>query len=462
MLSTYEKLFGKYDIRGRAGDGMGEEFARELGFAFTALVCPGGGSILVGHDVRANSNDLAEAFCLGARSAGSSVVNLGLASTPRITYHGALGAFDGMVSITASHLGPEHNGFKLFRQGAIPLGVDGSLSDLLNLQLDASDKGEQHESAALDDSRLTAAGEPRLSSYIGALLAGLRIDRPLRVAIDPGHGATCEEVRLLKEEAAGSIEMSLLNSEPDGSFPDRSPNPLDGGALEALKRCVVENGLDFGVALDGDGDRAVFVDDGGSFIPTDQIAGLLAGEFGRRQPGCTVAYDFRSTRALAEYATFCGAKCQPVGVGYPIIIRAMRSQNAAFAGELSGHYYYGDLHFTDNGLRTFIEVAGIVSRGGKTLSELLQPLRKYATSGEINLRVDAADDVLMRLESAFAGGVVERIDGIAVNFSDWWFCARASHTEPVVRITVGAKDEASLEANTEEVLSVARLSAAML
>ncbi|HEY9783924.1 MAG TPA: hypothetical protein V6D17_00890 [Candidatus Obscuribacterales bacterium] len=451
MLSHHSELFGKYDIRGKVSEGLDESFARELGLAFASFLSPEKcGRFLVGHDVRAHSALLSSAFVEGILDSGSDVVELGMSSTPRITLVSAMNGFDGSASVTASHLAPPFHGFKLFGKQALPLGSDGTLSVLLSHKAETtSTRGRRiafADLAALD-----------LASYVQTILAKVRLERPLRVAIDPGHGAMCEEVRQLKDCLSEQHEVILLHEEPDAGFPNRPPNPLEDGALDGLRNCVLERGLDFGVAFDGDGDRAIFVDEQGRMVPTDHITGLLAGKFARQNQGCTVAFDFRSTRAVRELATEYGAACLPVAVGYPVIIGAMRSRGAVFAGELSGHYYYSDLFCTDNGLRTFVEVAGEVSCSGRSLSQLLRPMKKYVTSGEINLEVRDAAQILERLETAFKSGEVRKLDGLSVNFHDWSFSARQSRTEPVLRLTVEAHNEETLKRCTEELLREVRL-----
>ncbi|HEY9785956.1 MAG TPA: hypothetical protein V6D17_11180, partial [Candidatus Obscuribacterales bacterium] len=279
------------------------------------------------------------------------------------------------------------------------------------------------------------------------------VQRKLKVAIDVGHGAAAPEIALLIERIS-HVEFFPIACNADGRFPMRSPNPLDDGALNQLRQVVLEEGCDFGVAFDGDADRSIFVDESGNMVETDLMIGLVGGSLIERNGGGTVVYDLRSSRAIPEFIESCGGKAIRTGVGTMFIKTNMQEHSAVFAGELSGHYYYGDMFDTDNALRTMIEVINLVARAEKPLSKLLEPLSKYSTSGEINLRVNAIEDVLRHLDEAITDGAKEHIDGLSVNYPQWWFAVRGSQTEPVLRLTVGAVNKQILEEQTRHLIGV--------
>jgi phosphomannomutase len=215
---------------------------------------------------------------------------------------------------------------------------------------------------------------------------------------------------------------------------------------------VTKHSLDFGLAFDGDADRAVAVDERGKMVPPDMLGGLIALHLLKDHQGATILYDLRASRALPELIEKAGGHPVRTRVGHAFIKPAMREQQATFAAELSGHYYYADLHYTDNGLRTLIELINLVSAGETPLSEMLAPFQTYHTSGEINLQVPDRDGALKALEAEFQDGKIDHLDGLSVDYPDWWFNARASQTEPVLRLNIGATSQACLDEKQKSLL----------
>jgi phosphomannomutase len=230
----------------------------------------------------------------------------------------------------------------------------------------------------------------------------------------------------------------------DANFSGRSPNPLEEGALARLSETVKKRKLDFGLAFDGDGDRAVVVNERGEMVPPDALGGLIALHFLKESPGAVILHDLRTSRAVAEQIEAAGGRPVRSRVGHAFIKRAMREHKAIFAMELSGHYYYSDLHYTDNGLRTLIELINIVSAEGTPISEIIKPLQRYPTSGEINLKVADREKVLTALENKYRKGRIDHLDGLSVDYPDWWFNVRSSHTESILRVNIGADNKALL------------------
>ncbi|PZM85326.1 MAG: phosphomannomutase/phosphoglucomutase [Candidatus Melainabacteria bacterium] len=445
-MGSGNKLFGAYDIRGTYGQALNEDFAFKLGRAFGRFLSSGERlRVLVGHDSRTHSPCLTEALIAGLTTAGHDVVNLSVASTPMIAWFGATNGFDASIAVTASHLGKEHNGFKLYTGKANPIGAGNGLKEIEKILNELEPvNGKKPGSVSQIDG---------VQQYIEYLTSMLAPHRRLKVAIDVGHGAAAPEViELLR--TCKSVDFVALSCTVDGEFPARSPNPLDEGALVELSKLVVDEKCDFGVAFDGDADRAIFVDENGTMIATDLMIGVVGAHLIENKGTGTVVFDLRASRSVGEHIESLGGKAVRTGVGTMFIKNNMVEHKAIFAGELSGHYYYGDMHDSDNAMRTLIEVINLVSRKGHPLSAHIEPLSRYSSSGEINLRVAGIDQVLRHLDEAITGGAKDHIDGLSVNFPQWWFAARGSQTEPVLRLTVGAVSREILEEQTKHLIGV--------
>lgn len=445
-MGSGNKLFGAYDIRGTYGQALNEDFAFKLGRAFGRFLSPSERlRVLVGHDSRTHSPKLAEALTAGLTTAGHDVVNLSVASTPMIAWFGATNGFDATISVTASHLGKENNGFKLYTGKANPIGAGNGLKEIEQI-LNSLEPVNGKKPGSVSQVN-------GVQQYIEFLTSLLAPQRRLKVAIDVGHGAAAPEVTELLRTCT-SVDFIALACTADGEFPTRSPNPLDEGALAALSNTVIEQKCDFGVAFDGDADRAIFVDEKGVMIGTDLMIGLVGAHLIENKGKGTVVFDLRASRSVGEHIESLGGKAVRTGVGTMFIKNNMQEHKALFAGELSGHYYYGDMYDSDNAMRTLIEVINLVSRKGHPLSAHIEPLSRYSSSGEINLRVAGIEQVLRHLDEAITGGAKEHIDGLSVNFPQWWFAARGSQTEPVLRLTVGAVNREILEEQTKHLIGV--------
>jgi phosphomannomutase len=442
----YEHLFGAYDVRGIVGPELDSRKTRAIAGAYGNYLCPDRpGLFLVGHDARLSSPALAEAVSVGLREEGHQVVHIGLATTPLVYWYGAEGKFDGSVGVTASHLHPEYNGLKFCERDAKPLSGTHGLPEILA----ALKNGPS--SPARPISHMLERRSP-VPLYASRLRQRLKPERPLKVAVDAGNGAGGVEAAVALSPF-DPLRVWRLNFYPDGLFPSRSSNPLEEGALTGLAQTVTRHTLDFGLAFDGDADRAMAVDERGQLVPPDAVGGLIALHLLKDHPGATILYDVRASRALPEVIEEAGGHPVRTRVGRAFIKPAMREQQAIFAMELSGHCYYADLHYTDNGLRTLIELINLVSAETRPLSEMVAPFQKYPTSGEINLKVSDSGGVLKALEGEYRDGKIDHLDGLSVDYPDWWFNARASHTEPLLRLNIGASSQSRLDEEREIVLS---------
>jgi phosphomannomutase len=440
----YSRVFGAYDIRGIVGDDLDSATVMAIARAYGDYLCPKEpGSFLIGHDGRWSSPALAEAMSIGLRESGHRVTHIGLSSTPMVYWYGAEGGFDGSIAISASHLPANYNGLKLCQRDALPLSGEHGLPEIEAISRKMP-KQPVHPSC-----ELLAFTSP-LDQYTACIRSRLKLARPLKITVDSGNG-----MGSISTEALFSpfdpLELWRLSFHTDPYFSERSPNPLEEGALDRLSETVKERKLDFGLAFDGDADRAVAVDNRGKMVPPDALGGLIAMHFLKENPGAVILYDLRMSRAVVEQIEAAGGQPVRSRVGHAFIKRAMRDHSAVFAMELSGHYYYSDLHYTDNGLRTLVELINIVSAENKPLSELIKPFLRYPTSGEINLKVADQEKVLTALENKYRDGRINHLDGLSVDYPDWWFNTRSSHTESILRVNIGATSK-NLLSNKSKVL----------
>jgi phosphomannomutase len=427
-------IFKAYDIRGIVPSQLDPEVAYSIGRATAHFY--EADEIAVGRDARVHSPELAEALIEGIRDEGVDVVDLGLISTPMLYF--AVDQLDtgGGVMVTASHNPGEYNGFKLCREHAIPVGEASGLKEIEALCASraalpaVSPRGELRVEAVLD-------------GYVDHVL-NVGSSRPkLKVAIDCGNGMAGRALVPLLERLP--LEVERLYFEPDCSFPNHEADPLKRENLEDLIQAVLRSGADFGVAFDGDGDRACFVDEQGEPISSDLITALLARKQLDRSPRGRVLYDLRSSRVVAEEIDKAGGRPEMCRVGHSFVKAQMRKSGAIFAGELSGHFYFrfSSTLIADDGTAAFVAMLDVLADRGEPLSKIVAPLRRYSASGEINLRVADVSHVLKTIESEQTDAAeILKLDGLLVRYPEWWFNLRPSNTEPVLRL--------NLEADTPE------------
>jgi phosphomannomutase len=440
-------IFKAYDIRGVVPDELGPAMAYRVGRATARFL--GAGPLVVGRDARSSSPELFRELLRGIGDEGVDVVDLGLVATPMLYFAvDYLGARGGIV-ITASHNPGRYNGFKICRENAIPIGEATGLKEIERIA------GRLAEGEAPASRRGSVRGVDVAEPYVDHVLAIGGGGRPvLRVAIDCGNGMAAVGLEPLLERL--DLRVERLYFEPDGTFPNHEADPLKLENLRDVIATVKRIGADFGVAFDGDADRAVFVDDAGEPVPSDLITGLLARYQLRKHGGGRVLYDLRSSRATAEEIEAEGGQAEMCRVGHSFVKAQMRDVGAIFAGELSGHFYFrfSPTLFADDAIAAFVALLDVLAGEGQPLSRLVAPLRRYAASGEINRRVEDTDALLAAIESEYSDAdEISHLDGLLVRYEDWWFNLRPSNTEPVLRLNLEADTREFMEAKRDSLLA---------
>jgi len=438
-------IFKAYDIRGSYPAELDESTAWEIGAAFVTLL--NGRNIVLGRDMRLSSTALAKAFIKGTIDSGASVTDIGMVTTPMLYYAIIDGNFDSGAMVTASHLPAVINGFKLCQKNAIPLsGANGlpALEKLVREKL-------------FERSRNASAGSYRklnlLGRYVDKLSSFVHNPKPLRVVVDAGNGMSGQEVSALFKKFP-TWDLIPMYMKPDGRFPHHVANPLIASTTVDLQKRVLKEKANIGVAFDGDADRCGFIDEKGERISEDLITALIAESFLAKNPGATILYDLRSSRVVSETISRLGGKPARCRVGHAFIKEQMRKENAVFAGELSGHYYYRDVGFTDNAIFTMIWMLNFLSLKNVPLSLLIEPLRKYRSTGEINMQIEDKESVFTSLEKFYGDATKDHLDGLTIQYESWWFNLRSSNTEPVIRLNMEADNLNVLDEKKKEVLRI--------
>ena len=436
------EIFKSYDIRGKYPAQIGEGAARRIGVGLARFLATD--SIVVGRDMRQMAESIAAALIEGIASTGTNVIDIGLVSTECTYFAIAHYGYGGGAMTTASHNPPEWIGFKLSREKAIPIGYDTGIANIAQnvlegLPVTSSEKGQVERKDIFDD-------------YVRHVMSFAEGIKPLRIVVDAGNAMAGKTVPLVAPHLP--CEIVELYFELDGSFPNHEANPLEAENLVDLQAKVRETGADLGVAFDGDADRCAFVDEGGDVVPCDMVTALMARQILAKHPGEPIIYDLRSSWAVREEIAAGGGQPVRDRVGHAHIKATMRKKNAIYGGELSGHYYFRDNYFADSGLIAMIEMLNVLSAGDEPLSKLLAPLRRYHATGETNFEVKDQDAKLREIKNRFSDGAVDELDGVTVEYDDWWFNVRKSNTEPLLRLNLEGRTESLMKEGLSRVVSV--------
>lgn len=426
-------IFKAYDVRGTVPDQVDERVAELLGRA-TALHL-GAKRMAVGRDMRASGVGLSQALIRGIVSTGCDVVDVGVVSTPMQYYAcGSLGV-DGGVQVTASHNPAAYNGFKVSGRGVVPVGGDSGLAEIERMVREGVPAPRGATPGRVEERDVQAA----YASHVTGLLSFG--PRRLKVAVDCANGMGGLEVEHVLRRLP--LDLVGLYLDLDGSFPNHEANPLRPQNMRDLQAAVLRERCDLGIAFDGDADRACFCDEKGEIVGNDLVTALLARELVPREPGAAVVYDLRSSRVVPQTVAALGGRPIRERVGHAFMKRTLRNAKGPFGGELSGHFYFRDLWYTDSGVYAAGLVLAQLSRSDRPFSEHLRDLRRYATTGEVNFEIEDKDGTIERIAAAFPDARQDRLDGITVEYPQWWCNVRKSNTEPLLRLVLEADDGAS-------------------
>jgi len=444
-------IFGTDEITGVYPDQIDETDAWKIGYAaaqFLRSLLTGyergqanSQSICVGRDMRTHSKSLAKALIEGMNSTGANVIEIGMVDTPQMYFAiNHLGTCGG-VQVTASHSPARYNGFKISSAQAKPVAVDTGLKDIEHIAMALlHTKGRVQGSVERYD--LTEGYKHHVLKFLRPNI------RRLKVAIDASNGMAGKSIPAVFRDLP--IEIVALNFEHKGIF-RHEPDPLVEKNLSEVKKAVMKEGCDFGVCFDGDAHRLMMVDEKGRRIGCDLLTALMAAYFLESNPRSTVVYDLRSGLVVSEEILKHGGTPRRERVGHAFMKKALRDSHAVFGGELSGRFYYRDNYYADSGMITLVHVINIVSGAERCVSELVEPLRRYYSTGELNFQVEDKQAKMDELAKAYSDGDVDHLDGVTIRYKQWWFNCRASATEPLLRVHLEAKSAELLEEKVSEI-----------
>ncbi|MAG15835.1 phosphomannomutase/phosphoglucomutase [Candidatus Woesearchaeota archaeon] len=427
-------LFKAYDIRGVYGEDLTDEIAYKFGRAFVSfLKCK---VVVVGRDMRDTSPKIEEKLIQGLTDQGADVVRIGMATTPMLYFATAKFGYDAGINVTASHNPAKYNGFKLVRKDAVPISGDTGIYEMRDLVNegkfeDVEKKGNVTERAGV------------LDEYIKNALSSVDVSnlKKFKIVVDTANGMG----GLVIPDLLGKVpcEFEHMFPELDGTFPNHEANPLKAETLRWLQAEVKNKNANLGVAFDGDADRIGFVDEKGEIVPMDLFTALIAMELLKHNKGAKILHDLRSSKAVSETITSNGGQAIETRVGHSFIKAHMREEKAAFAGEVSGHYYLQSNYYIESPYIVMLLLLKLMTETNKPLSELMKPLKKYFNTGEVNFEVKDKEAAMEKVKQAFPDAKrVYNLDGLSMIFDDWWLNLRPSNTESLLRL--------NLEANTAE------------
>ncbi len=434
-------VFKAYDIRGRYPTEIDDRLAERVGYWTVKLLSAK--TIAVGRDVRLAAPAVSAATIRGAAAAGARVTDLGQVTTPMSYFAVGSLKLDGGIMVTASHNPPPDIGFKICRAGAAPVGEQTGLKELEALC--RQDPGPASGAPVVATADIRQAYREHLRRAIGKI-------RPLKIVVDTANGAVGPHFDALFDGLP--LQVERLYFEADGRFPNHEPNPLKDENIRDCSRRVVETKADLGVCFDGDGDRCMFLDADGRRIGSDLVTVLLAKRELQRHPGAAIVYDLRSSRVVREEILKAGGVPHRERVGHAFIKQTMRKHDAVLGGELSGHYYFREHYFADSGLLAFAKLVDLLGTQDRPIGELLAPYRRYHATGELNFHVEDKAGAMEGVVKALAGGKSDRLDGVTVEFADWWLNLRPSNTEPLLRLNLEAASAPLLDERRREVVGL--------
>jgi len=453
-MANIDKAFKAYDVRGVYGEDIDDDLAWKIGHGSAQFLRSqlsgydrgqaSSNRLVVGRDMRPSSPALVKSLVEGITSSGAGCFDIGLCDTPMVYFAVNHLQTCGGIQVTASHNPVEYNGFKVSGLKAKPIGELTGLREIKHL---VSALRRMPESASLGAVQVVDLW----TEYRRHVLKFLRLSRPMKVVVDASNGAGGKMIPSIFHDVA-NLEIVPLNFEIGQGFA-HPPDPLVAANLAQLQAAVKEHKADLGICLDGDADRCMFVDENGEIVRCDLMTALLARHFLADNPGAMVVYDLRSSHVVAEEIKAGGGVPRRERVGHSFMKKALADGRGVFGGELSGHFYFRDNFNCDSGAIAFATVLTVLSSHpeGVTLGQLIAPLKRYVSSGEINFKVDNKEAMFKKLQDTYAKARnIDRLDGVTIEFDDWWFNVRASNTEPLMRLNLEARDRKLMDEKLRE------------
>ena len=441
-------IFKSYDIRGIVPSQLDEDIAYAIGRAFVEVLDRK--NICIGRDMRPSGPAFMAAMSRGAADAGADVTQVGLISTDAIYYAVGRFGFDGGIMITASHNPAQYNGFKFCREEAIAISIETGLAEIRDRAIAGDFKPAAARKGAVRQQDILDGFADHCLSFIDDVAA----IKPFKIAIDAGNGMAGETVpRVFKRLPCEVVPMYFAL---EGTFPNHPASPIEPENMVDLQRAVVAGKCDFGVAFDGDADRMFLVDEKGELIGGDIVTALVGIDTIRLNPGAKILYNLICSRSVPEAIERTGGVPVRSKVGHSFIKKTMRDENIPFGGEHSGHFYFKRNWFADSGMIALMQCLNVFSRANGPVSSVIAPIDRRSRSGEINSAVRDIPERLAALQAHYADAQIDFLDGITIQYPDWWMNVRASNTEPLIRLNVEGDTKELMERHRDEALAIIR------
>jgi phosphomannomutase len=440
-------IFKSYDVRGIYPSELNEDLAYQIGRCFVALL--NAKTVVVGRDMRPSGARLFEAFARGATEAGADVVDIGMVSTDALYFAVGKFGYDGGVMITASHNPAQYNGMKFTREEAQAMSLETGLSEIRdrmvsgNLPPKAAKPGRVTQKNILDD----------FAQHCLSFIDPAKV-KPFKVAIDAGNGMAGETVPHVFKHLP--CEVLPIYFELDGNFPNHPASPIEPENMADLQAAVRKHHCDLGVAFDGDADRMFIVDEKGDLVDGSTVTALVALNTLKRHPGSRILYNLICSRSVPELIEKNGGIPIRSQVGHSLIKKTMREEDVLFGGEHSGHFYFKDNWYADSGMIALMECLEVFSDANKPVSEVIAPIDTRFRSGEINSEVRDIPAKLEELQAHYKDAQIDHLDGVTIQYPDWWMNIRPSNTEPLLRLNVEGDTKALMEKHRDEALALIR------
>ena len=442
-MEINKSIFKSYDIRGIYPSELNDEVAFNIGASFAKLA--GAKKIAVCRDARLCGSGLLQALAKGVISEGVELCYIGQLPTECLYFSVGNYDFDAGIMITASHNPKDYNGFKMLKKSE-----DGNIRIVRGKALLESfdvknfDKGDLIELNKKDI----------LKDYLNHIFSFVDLSEitPLKIVIDASNGVAGKIVSEIQDKLP--VEIIPLNFDPNGDFPNHSPNPLAEGSTKQIAEKIISEKADFGLIFDGDADRVFLVDENGGLVRADATLLILAKHFLDKNHGAVIAYNAICSKSVPEFIEKWGGKTIRTQVGFVNVQDGLIKNNGIMGGELSGHYCFKDYFYLDSGMIAMLVLLQAISKDGRKVSEIIKELSPYAKGAEINFQVADKDAILEKVKEKYSDGKQDFLDGITVEYKDWWFNARASNTEPLLRLTIEADTEEILKAKQKELTKI--------